>query len=523
MKKRMEASKLALRLLLGVSLAALTCFLAVSVFSVDQQLSLFYGAWTNPPISSGGDDREGTAGGSTQGVATAAQSGESPSSSIDLIMERRKGEDGGGGDREVVNPGAVSVFQSNQKSTSAKGNATNQQLEQKRKERKGIGEESICDFSDWRSDVCEMAGDVRIHGNSSAVVVVGSEAEEEAWRIKPYARKFDKSAMQHIKEVTVRSAGAGAVVQACTVNQTSVPALVFAIGGYAGNYYHDYTDVLIPLFITARQFDGDVQFVISTSKFWWVDKYKPILKQLSRHEIVYLDGDGEVRCHRRVIVGLRSHKPMSIDPARTPGGYSMLDFTKLMRVAYGLERDRPARRAAEPPRLLLIPRKGSRRFTNLEEVVSAAEAAGFEVVLAEAATTTRLAEFVRVVNSCDAMVGVHGAGLTNFVYLPTGAAVVQIIPFGNLEKISRSCFMNSSEDAGLRYLDYSIGPAESSLSAQYPRDDPVFTDPKSIHRLGWKKMGEVYLDHQDVKIDVGRFRPLLLQAREHLRRYTIEV
>lgn len=370
--------------------------------------------------------------------------------------------------------------------------------------------------------MCEMAGDVRINGNSSAVVVVGSEAGEREWRIKPYARKFDRSAMQHIKEVTVRSAGVVAVVPACTVNQTSVPAMLFAIGGYAGNYYHDYTDVLIPLFITARQFDGDVQFVISTNKFWWVEKYRPILKQLSRHEIVYSDGDGEVRCYRRVIVGLRSHKPMSIDPARTPGGYSMLDFTKMMRIAYGLERDRPARRAAEQPRLLLIPRKGSRRFTNLEEVASAAEAAGFEVVLAEAKTTTRLAEFVQVVNSCDAMVGVHGAGLTNFVYLPTGAALVQIIPFGNLENISRSCFMGSSEDAGLRYLDYSIGAAESSLSEQYPRDHPVFTDPKSIHRLGWKKMGDVYLDHQDVKIDVDRFRPLLLEARQHLRRYTIQ-
>ncbi|XP_074567862.1 alpha-1,3-arabinosyltransferase XAT3-like isoform X2 [Curcuma longa] len=498
MKKRMEASKLALRWLLGISLGALTCFLAISVFAVDRQLSLFYGAWTSPPTSSGGDGREG-ADGSTQGVATAAQL------------------DGGGGDREAISPGADSVFQSNEKSTPEKGNAAKQQLEQKGREK------IICDLSDRRTDVCEMAGDVRIHGDSSAIVVVGSEAgEEKAWRIKPYARKFDGSAMQHIKEVTVRSSSIGAVAPACTVNQTSVPAVVFTIGGYVGNYYHDYTDVLIPLFITARQFDGDVQFVVSTNRFWWVDKYRSILKQLSRHEIVYLDGDKEVRCHRRVIVGLRSHKPMSIDPARTPGGYSMLDFTKLMRAAYGLERDRPARRAAEKPRLLLIPRKGTRRLTNLEEVARAAEEAGFEVVLAEAGMSTRLADFVRVVNSCDAMLGVHGAGLTNFVYLPTGAAVVQIIPFGKLENISRSCFMGSSEDAGLRYLDYSVGAGESSLSEKYPRDDPVFTDPKSIHRLGWKKMGEVYLDHQDVKIDVSRFRPLLLEAREHLRRYIIE-
>lgn len=369
-----------------------------------------------------------------------------------------------------------------------------------------------------------MTGDIRIHSNSSTIFLLNSQTREESWQIKPYARKFDPSAMQHINEVSVRSSsgGYGVVAPACTVNQTLVPAIVFAIGGYTGNYYHDYTDVLIPLFITTRQFNGDVQFIISTRNFWWLDKYNPILKQLSRHEIVYLDGDEQVRCHRRVIVGLHSHKPMSIDPEKTPGGYSMLDFTKLMRVTYGLERDRPVWRADAKPRMLLIQRKGSRQFTNLEEVARTAEAAGFEVEVAEAAMTTRVAEFVRVVNSCDVMVGMHGAGLANFVYLPTGAVVVQVIPFGNLEEISRSCFKNSSEDAGLRYLDYSVGVEESSLLEQYPRDHPVFTNPKSIHRQGWNKMGQIYLDHQDVKIDVDRFKPLLLVALENLRQYMIE-
>ncbi|XP_042406264.1 alpha-1,3-arabinosyltransferase XAT2-like isoform X1 [Zingiber officinale] len=513
MKRRMETRKLALFLLLGLSLGVLTCFLAVSVFSANQQFSLTRRVWADQAEESGGHgSREGILPGIDQHTvdnATPAQL------------------DGGADDNQGISSIADAISRLNEKSTSSKDTVTTAELvaEQKETQSRQIKEKkSLCDLSNWRTDVCEMTGDVRIHSNSSSILVLNSQATEESWQIKPYARKFDPSAMQHIKQVSVRSfsGGDGVVVPACTVNQTLVPAVVFVIGGYTGNYYHDYTDVLIPLFITTRHFNGDVQFIISTRNFWWVDKYKAILKQLSRHEIVYLDGDEQVRCHRRVIVGLHSHKPMSIDPERTPGGYSMLDFTKLMRVAYGLERDRPMWRAEEKPRMLLIQRKGTRQFTNLEEVARTAEAAGFAVQVAEAESMTRVAEFARVVNSCDVMAGLHGAGLTNFVYLPTGAVVVQVIPFGNLETISRGCFKNSSEDAGLRYLDYSVGVEESSLLEQYPRQHPVFTDPKSIHRQGWKKMGQVYLDHQDVKIDVDRFKPLLLVALDNLRQYTIE-
>jgi hypothetical protein len=39
-------------------------------------------------------------------------------------------------------------------------------------------------------------------------------------------------------------------------------------------------------------------------------------------------------------VGLTSHSDFSIDLARAPNGYSMLDFTKFMCIVYGLPRER---------------------------------------------------------------------------------------------------------------------------------------------------------------------------------------
>ncbi|WOK97769.1 hypothetical protein Cni_G06477 [Canna indica] len=524
--KRMEAKQLVLSLLVGFFIGVLTCAVVISVCSAKDQLSLIYGDWVNPAgegknaslvSDAGGGQAEERLSAATNGVVAINQNSSLTNDNVVTPpLEAPKAADQHGVQSKTSSPTDHSIRKEE--------TTTPKQPGGKDKANEAPGK-PICDLSNWRTDVCEMFGDIRINAKSSSVVLVSDHQRhkrqgKDSWQIKPYARKFDKSAMQHIKEVSVRLSNGPGDTPRCTVANQSVPALVFAIGGYTGNYYHDFTDLLIPLFITARQFNGEVQFLISTRSFWWIDKYGSILKKLSRHEIVYFDTDEQVRCHRHVIVGLHSHKPMSIDPARAPNGYSMVDFTKFMRTAYDLERDSPIRlgkAGGEKPRLLLIPRKGTRRFTNSGDVVKMAEEAGFEVVMAEAGVSSSVAKFARVVNSCDVMLGVHGAGLTNFVFLPTNAVIIQIIPYGNLEKISRDCFKYSSEDAGLRYLDYCIGVEESSLIERYPRDDPVFKDPRSIHRLGWKKMGAVYLDNQDVKLDVDRFKPILWKAREILQ------
>ncbi|CAL9107538.1 beta-1,2-xylosyltransferase XYXT1-like isoform X1 [Musa acuminata AAA Group] len=530
---QMEARKLGLPLLLGFCVGVLTCVVVMSVSTIEQQLSLFYGVWVHPAEEISRDPQISDAGISPNSSVVVRTKQNSPSTMLNnaastgLIQQNTLRLEHGKGAERDRGKDADERVQRHSSSTTKLSSPKVEIIESKPPDgtMKGMKarEKPVCDLSNYRTDVCEMDGDVRVHGKSSSVVLVTDHQSQDpgvqsSWRIKPYARKFDKAAMEHIGEVSVRSSTSLGDVPRCTVNH-SVPAIVFAIGGYSGNYYHDFTDVLIPLFITSRQFDGEVQFLIATQKFWWIGKYKPVLRQLSRHEIIFLDDDDQVRCFRHVVVGLHSHKPMSIDPARAPNGYSMVDFTKLMRSAYSLERDSPIGLGESPtakPRLLLISRNGTRRFVNFEEIVRAAEKLDYEVVVAEAGTRTNVASFTRVVNSCDVMVGVHGAGLTNFVFLPTNAVIIQIVPFGNLQNISRSCFKDSSEDAQLHYLEYCIGVEESSLTEQYPRDHPVFRDPKSIHRLGWKKMADVYLDHQDVKLDMERFKPLLLKARHLL-------
>lgn len=383
----------------------------------------------------------------------------------------------------------------------------------------------ICDFSDRKSDVCESDGDVRIHGKSLSVVFVkpnqaGNPESKQSWQIKAYARKGDSSVMAEIKEVSVKLSN-GLEAPNCTAYHNTT-AIVFFNGGYNGNYFHDFNDVLIPLFITSRQFDGEVQFLVTHMLPWWVNKYHPILKKLSRYEIIDFDNDDRVHCYRHAIVGLHSHKDFSIDPSRAPNGYSMVDFSEFLRSAYSLKRDLPIKLGEHPekkPRLLVISRGLTRRFANLEEIVQKATELGYEVVVAEARFDSNVTEYAQIVNSCDVMMGVHGAGLANLIFLPANAVMIQIVPFGGLERIARIDYGDPSKDRKLRYLEYSISAEESTLIDLYPKDHPVFTDPMSVHKSGWTAMGEIYLYKQNVRLDMGRFRPVLLKALELLHQW----
>jgi hypothetical protein len=102
-----------------------------------------------------------------------------------------------------------------------------------------------------RSERCDASGDILVDilvdGNRSALYVSGIDRE---WWTKPYAGYHDPVAMAHVREYTLKPLGDGA--PACTRNH-SVPGFLFSNGGFSGNLYHNYTDVLVPLFISTHQ------------------------------------------------------------------------------------------------------------------------------------------------------------------------------------------------------------------------------------------------------------------------------
>ncbi|KAG8058059.1 hypothetical protein GUJ93_ZPchr0002g26180 [Zizania palustris] len=371
-----------------------------------------------------------------------------------------------------------------------------------------------CFMTSKRSERCEARGDIRVEGNASTIYIGGINKE---WKTKPYARYHDPVAMAYVREFTLKPADEFA--PACTKNH-SVPAFVFSNGGFSGNLYHDYTDVLVPLFLSTHQFKGEVQFLLSGLKPWWVNKFTLFFRQLTKYDILDIDNDRDVHCFPRIVVGATFHKDMGVDPARSPGHVSVVDFKRALRRAFGLERAAASRGGATgngKPRLLIISRKNSRRFLNEREMAQAAAAMGFDVRIAEPDQHTDMSTFARLVNSADVMIGVHGAGLTNMVFLPRGAVLIQVVPFGGLEWLTSVTFKNPAKDMEVTYMDYNINLQESSLLDQYPRNHQVLTDPYAVHKQGgWDALKTAYLDKQNIRMDLDRFKKTLQEALDRL-------
>ncbi|CBI15519.3 unnamed protein product, partial [Vitis vinifera] len=352
-----------------------------------------------------------------------------------------------------------------------------------------------------RSDFCVISGDVRVHGNSSTVFIASSAPvdilpENGSWSIRPYARKGDARAMKHIKNFTVKMTTGRQHLPHCTQNHT-VPAILFSLGGYSGNHFHAFSDVLIPLYLTSRQFNGEVQFLVTSKSLWWIAKFRILLQELSRYPIIDIDREEGIHCFSSAIIGLKEFLRSS---------YSLKRATAI-KVRDGTD--------TKKPRLLIIARKKSRSFTNDGKIAEMARSLGYEVIVAEP-NGTEISRFAELVNSCDVLMGVHGAGLTNIVFLPENAVLIQVVPLGGLEWVARYDFGLPAVDMKIRYIEYQIKEEESSLIEKYPHEHAVLREPHSITKLGWLELKAVYLDKQNVKLDLNRFRNTLLQALQLL-------
>ncbi|KAJ3692395.1 hypothetical protein LUZ60_012745 [Juncus effusus] len=377
----------------------------------------------------------------------------------------------------------------------------------------------ICDFSDWRYDGCEMFGDSRAMGHENNSIVFFTpppsqihNVEAQEWMVRSQSRKI-----MGIREVRVKSLNSSSPpAPECTVRQ-NVTALVFATNGFTYNFWHSFSDILVPLFTTSRAFDGEVQFLITDYQGWFVEKFMPIFEALSKYEIIDFDTDREVRCFPHIIVGLRGHKEFGIDPERAPRNYDMFQFRMFMRDTYSLPLwlDIPYKASQNPnkkPRMMLMLRSNDRKFMNTEEIIQTAERVGFEVVPAEPVLHETLTEFAKKVDSCDVLFGAHGAGLTNMVFLRTNAVLVQVVPWGNM-KWACDLFLNDpARDMKLRVVEHNITAEESTLYEKYGKDSPEITDPERMEKEG--KGAFLYWNEQNLRLNVKRLAPVLEHVLE---------
>ncbi|BBN05610.1 protein MpGT61.5 [Marchantia polymorpha subsp. ruderalis] len=398
-----------------------------------------------------------------------------------------------------------------------------------------------CDHHDKRSDVCFLRGDVLLRtGSVSELVLRVSSSETSNCHhveiIRPYSRKWEPTTMASIEPVTLRIDGTpnGTHELSCDLHH-SVPAVFFSTGGFTGNPYHDFQDVLIPLFITSQHRKGEVIFVVSDIRKWWIERWNNVLQQLSNYPIIDTKEDMRHHCFPEVTVGLHVHKEFGVDSARMPNGESMKEFQHVLHKALGIPRmeavsgvellrartnstllssmlkdqDNSTRKL----KLLIVARTGSRVLVNQKQITKLAKSLGFETKVLRPTDRVEVPVIYSEFHNSHVVMGVHGAALAHMVFMKRRAVLIQIVPLGT-DWPSDHYYERPAKELDLQYIEYKIQPNESSLSKKYGSDHPIVRNPDRFTSEGWATMKQIYLSDQNVRVSLKRFRKTLLEAKQ---------
>lgn len=360
-----------------------------------------------------------------------------------------------------------------------------------------------CDRQSPLTDFCTLQGDVRVNVMSGEIVLYARDpaTPRGVLLVRPHPRKWDYNVMKDVTELRVRSIDAAAAHGPPPLQCTShhrAPAAVFSAGGYSGGAFHDFNEVFLPLFQTVHQFARDAVLLVADLKgpWWWrgADPADTLVGAMTKHRIRLLgranDTAGEeqgVQCFARVVVGLRHHLCMYDEfggaetRSESLAGVRLSGFGPF--VAGGL-------RVAVPPAVRvqvvegstpvvgIVQRRGSRVLLNFEQMLAAAERAGYRVVpllLEELAPRALVAALQQI----DVLVAVHGAGLANLALMRPGGVVMQILPYGEWGKgrlVGRE-YRNLADMQGAKYLEWHVPLQDTSLVDVYALTDPVLMDP----------------------------------------------
>ncbi|KAI0531263.1 hypothetical protein KFK09_000816 [Dendrobium nobile] len=380
-----------------------------------------------------------------------------------------------------------------------------------------------CDRSHFRTDVCYMLGDIRTaagNGRRSILLVGPSQVNKTEEKIRPYTRKWETEIMSTVDELSLRPSPVSAAKR-CDVRHVA-PAVVFSTGGYTGNVYHEFNDGIIPLYITAARFAGEVVLAVVEYHEWWFMKYRRILEKISKYEIVDLRRDKRVHCFDEMIVGLKIHGDLAIDSNLMHNGKSILDFQSLLTAALSSSSPQPLPQPLPVTthhrlHLTILIRHHSRRLLNLPSILHLAHHSGFHTTLLSPKRSTPISHLHHSLSSSDALLAVHGAALTHLLFMRPGSVLIQVIPIG-LDWAAETYYGEPARRLGLHYLAYNVTAEESSLSKVYGKNDPVLKNPKLVTSKGWAETKRVYMDKQDVDLDLKRFGKVIQRAKDHLMR-----
>ncbi|KAL0399196.1 UNVERIFIED_CONTAM: Beta-1,2-xylosyltransferease XAX1 [Sesamum radiatum] len=183
-----------------------------------------------------------------------------------------------------------------------------------------------CDVAE-NSIVCLADHPVRIDTKNNITVYDSSSHRVQGeTSVKPYALQKDKYLLQYITPVRILHSDNHPPV--CQYNH-EVPAVIFS-SGISRNVFHEFNDILIPLFITTKHFQSRVLLILEDYDPSFVAKYSKIFSRMSIYEVMNPAANRSVHCFPGMILGLKYHDNLALNPSDIPGGYSIRDFRQFI-------------------------------------------------------------------------------------------------------------------------------------------------------------------------------------------------
>ncbi|KAL2473055.1 EGF domain-specific O-linked N-acetylglucosamine transferase-like [Forsythia ovata] len=106
---------------------------------------------------------------------------------------------------------------------------------------------------------CVTDQPVRIETGTMTVHIPSDQPVQETV-VRPYARQEDRNLLKNVSPVKILQ-GNYTMLPACQYIH-DVPAVTFSSSGFVGNVFHEFNEIIIPLFITTRHLRSRVQFIL---------------------------------------------------------------------------------------------------------------------------------------------------------------------------------------------------------------------------------------------------------------------
>jgi hypothetical protein len=229
-----------------------------------------------------------------------------------------------------------------------------------------------------------------------------------------------------------------------------------------GNYYHFISETALGLHNVLHQ---DKQLEKKDYEFWYKGKYAPIIQLFSRHPVHMVENWAEIPSPTMVLPHFRPKTHEHWLAMRPLGKYleAMVD-------------PQP-----ETAGITVIKRVHSRKYAEHDDLVRGLAKFGLPIRVAILEKLS-FPEQINLMRNTAILLGPHGAGVTNMIFLPKGSAILELYPKGFYCRVFR---------AMARVFGHLHVDLESANPSVIGRQPPPLVQ-KYLERVGWPSRKEFF-------------------------------